>query len=436
MTISSTTRVAGPFTGNGVTTIFPFTFKVFSTADVQVVRLTISTSTETTLTIVTDYNITLNGDQDSNPGGNIVLVTPLLALYTLTATSDIANLQPTDLTNQGGFYPEVITDSFDRATIQIQQMSDNLTRSLKAPVSDDLTTIDMTIPVVADRINKLLAFDGTGVPTTVAQSPSSISGNTTIVGTLGVTGATTLQTTLGVTGNTTVGGTLGVTGQITGNVTGNVTGNTSGSSGSCTGNSLTATTAGTVTTAAQPAITSVGTLTSLAVTGSLTIDSTTMFVDSAANRVGIGTTSPSYTLDVNGSFSSNNILFFCIPTGGETAASTQLAMTEQYDPYNVVSSGIFTAVTAGVYFFSYSVSVIPTILANTFQGSCAFNSNATITAFSACGAGGNTNNLGNLSGSIIVSLGIGDFVSVRTYTTMTNTTVRAGYGSFIGYMLQ
>jgi len=162
MTISSTTRIAGPFTGNGVTTTFPFTYKVFSTADVQVIRLTISTGLETTLTIVTDYTITLNGDQDSNPGGNIVLVTPLLALYTLTATSDIANLQPTDLTNQGGFYPEVITDALDRATIQIQQLADQTDRAIKIPISDGV--LDMTTPVVADRLGKYLAFDSLGLP--------------------------------------------------------------------------------------------------------------------------------------------------------------------------------------------------------------------------------------------------------------------------------
>ena len=223
MTISSTVRIAGPFTGNGVTTTFPFTYKVFSTADVQVVRLTISTGIETTLTLVTDYNITLNGNQNSNPGGNIVMVTPLLALYTLTATSNIANLQPTDLTNQGGFYPEVITDALDRATIQIQQMSDDVTRSIKAPLSDDLTTMDMTLPVVADRINKILAFSATGMPTAVAQSPSSITGNTSIVGTLDVTGATTLSSTLGVTGATTLAS-VGVTGAATVGTTLGVTG--------------------------------------------------------------------------------------------------------------------------------------------------------------------------------------------------------------------
>jgi len=170
MTISSTVRIAGPFTGNGVTTTFPFTYKVFSTADVQVIRLTISTGTETTLTLVTDYNITLNGDQDSNPGGNIVLVTPLLALYTLTTTSDIANLQPTDLTNQGGFYPEVITDALDRATIQIQQISDIGDRTLKIPISDG--ALNMELPTAASRANSFLAFGATGLPTVVTAGSS------------------------------------------------------------------------------------------------------------------------------------------------------------------------------------------------------------------------------------------------------------------------
>jgi hypothetical protein len=143
---------------------------VFSTADVQVIRLTISTGLETTLTIVTDYTITLNGDQDSNPGGNIVLVAALSALYKLTATSDIANLQPTDLTNQGGFYPEVITDALDRATIQIQQISDIGDRTLKIPISDG--ALNMELPTAASRANSFLAFGATGLPTVVTAGSS------------------------------------------------------------------------------------------------------------------------------------------------------------------------------------------------------------------------------------------------------------------------
>jgi hypothetical protein len=49
---------------------------------------------------------------------------------------------------------------------------------------------------------------------------------------------------------------------------------------------------GTLSTAAQTNVTSVGTLSSLAVSGDLTVDTSTLKVDSANNRVGIGTASP------------------------------------------------------------------------------------------------------------------------------------------------
>jgi hypothetical protein len=55
-----------------------------------------------------------------------------------------------------------------------------------------------------------------------------------------------------------------------------------------------------VTDAAQTNITSVGTLSSLTVSGDATFDTSTLKVDSANNRVGIGTTSPSYLLEVAG----------------------------------------------------------------------------------------------------------------------------------------
>jgi len=62
---------------------------------------------------------------------------------------------------------------------------------------------------------------------------------------------------------------------------------------------LTATTlAGTLSTAAQTNITSVGNLSSLTVSGDLTVDTSTLKVDSSNNRVGIGTSSPSQTLSL------------------------------------------------------------------------------------------------------------------------------------------
>ena len=115
MTISSTVRIAGPYIGSGAATVFPFAFKVFAAAEMQVAKLNTTSNVETILVLNTDYTVQLNGDQNSNPGGTITLPAVLASGYNLTITSDIANLQPTDLTNQGGFYPEVITDALDRA---------------------------------------------------------------------------------------------------------------------------------------------------------------------------------------------------------------------------------------------------------------------------------------------------------------------------------
>ena len=169
MTISSTVRIAGPYIGSGAATVFPFAFKVFAAAEMQVAKLNTTSNVETILTLTTDYTVQLNGDQNGTPGGTITLPAVLASGFNLTITSDIANLQPTDLTNQGGFYPEVITDALDRATIQIQQLDQN-SRAIKIPLSDGV--LDMTTPVVAERASKYLAFDAAGLPVVSAGTGS------------------------------------------------------------------------------------------------------------------------------------------------------------------------------------------------------------------------------------------------------------------------
>lgn len=75
MTINSTTRKTIALVGNGNTHTYPFAFKVFTDADVLVKKLEVSTSIETTLTLGAnnDYIVTLNSDQNGNPGGSITL---------------------------------------------------------------------------------------------------------------------------------------------------------------------------------------------------------------------------------------------------------------------------------------------------------------------------------------------------------------------------
>lgn len=80
MTISATSRVAGPFIGAGSTAVFPFTFAVFAEGDLEVVTLVVATGVIATLALTTDYTVVLNADQDTNPGGSITLTAGNLVL--------------------------------------------------------------------------------------------------------------------------------------------------------------------------------------------------------------------------------------------------------------------------------------------------------------------------------------------------------------------
>jgi hypothetical protein len=183
MTISSEVRTAGPFTGTGAVSTFSFAFKVFQASDLLVVRQLTSTGAQTTLNLTTDYTVSLNVDQDSSPGGNITLVAGALASgNTLVITSDVGNLQPTSLTNQGGFYPEVINDSLDRATIQIQQVAVKSGREVSAPLIDG--SVNMTLPSAANRASKFLYFGASGEPMAAAGTNT---GNNTSPGNLTLT---------------------------------------------------------------------------------------------------------------------------------------------------------------------------------------------------------------------------------------------------------
>lgn len=181
MTISSEVRKAGPFSGNDVTTAFSFSFKVFSTADVLAVSAD-SLGLETDLIEGVDYTVSLNANQNANPGGTVTLTSPLATGYTLVLTSQVQNLQPTDLTNQGGFYPAVINAALDRATIQIQQLSEKVDRSAKLPITrtEDVDALLSDIVVLADNLSSVNTVAGSiGSVNTVAGVSADV---TTVAG--------------------------------------------------------------------------------------------------------------------------------------------------------------------------------------------------------------------------------------------------------------
>jgi len=199
MTISSNSRKAGPFIGNGTAATFPFTFKVFQASDLEVVKLTVATNIETILVLNTDFTASVNEDQNSSPGGTITLSAGALATgYNLVITSDIENLQPTDLTNQGGFYPEVITDALDRATIQIQQLQTSVDRAALLPITSSADAESL----VADIVRLADSADNLDIDAVNIASINSVAGSISNVNTV-ATNISNVNTVAGVSSNVT-----------------------------------------------------------------------------------------------------------------------------------------------------------------------------------------------------------------------------------------
>jgi hypothetical protein len=159
MTAPATTRRAGPFNGNGVTTSFPFTFKVFATSDIAVTRT--SAGIETVLVLGVDYSVTLNADQDTSPGGTItypISGAPLAVGEKLVALGNLPYDQTADLPSGGNYRAIVIENALDRTVMQVQQLAEETGRSLTLPASAASANTELPSPVA----NKVIGWNETG----------------------------------------------------------------------------------------------------------------------------------------------------------------------------------------------------------------------------------------------------------------------------------
>lgn len=155
-------RRVGPYHGNGVTVSFPFDFLVFETSDVLVTIYDTVTFVEGALTLTVDYDVTMNPDQRTNPGGLVTLLVAPTSAKDITLTSHIPATQPMNVSVGGSPNPYRLEVGFDRAVALIQQLIEVTDRALVFSVSDPGIGL---IPSIAARRGKLLGFDqSTGSP--------------------------------------------------------------------------------------------------------------------------------------------------------------------------------------------------------------------------------------------------------------------------------
>lgn len=117
------------YTGNGVTTTFPYTFRILNKADLVVQTLD-TNGNITTLVMDTTYTVTGVG---SYSGGSIILPSPLASGWLITIDRELDVVQETDLRNQGKFFAEVHENAFDYLTMLIQQCFGWARRALLKP---------------------------------------------------------------------------------------------------------------------------------------------------------------------------------------------------------------------------------------------------------------------------------------------------------------
>ncbi|MEL2088085.1 phage tail fiber protein [Klebsiella pneumoniae] len=218
MTVS--TQVSrNEYTGNGATTQYDFTFRILDKSHLLVQTLDTSENI-VTLTLGTDYTVT--GVNRYN-GGKVVLTSALPAGYKISIERSTPVTQEASIRNQGGFFPEIHEDAFDKLTMLVQQAYgwwsglslrkpswlanyydalNNRIRNLRDPsLAQDAATKGYTdsadsnlqqqinvnqsralrvpeaavgmVPAVAGRKNKILAFNSSGDPIAVLPESGS-----------------------------------------------------------------------------------------------------------------------------------------------------------------------------------------------------------------------------------------------------------------------
>lgn len=133
MTVSTETRVAGPYAANGVTTSFSFSFPLQSASDMKVVQNLAGVESE----LVSGFTVNLNADQDDNPGGTVDFSVAPASGRTITLESDMAYNQAVELVKGGDYQPSILNRVFDKLTMLVLQVKRLTDRSLKIPTSSD-----------------------------------------------------------------------------------------------------------------------------------------------------------------------------------------------------------------------------------------------------------------------------------------------------------
>jgi hypothetical protein len=176
MTLSTlTSRTSYPGPGSGP---FAFPFRIQTAGDLLVTKRS-ALGAETTLSNGLDY--TVAGVLSAS--GSVTLTTALVAGETIFIRRAPPLTQTTSIRNQGPYFPATHEDAFDRLTMQMQSLQDQVDRSFRLGETMNPGAFNMTLP--NPDAGKVVTGTGTGFTmSTLDSSAVALPGNGRTVPTL------------------------------------------------------------------------------------------------------------------------------------------------------------------------------------------------------------------------------------------------------------
>lgn len=150
MTVTSATT-RNDYVASSGQTVFPYTFTALADSDIKVLKNGV------TLSLGGDYILSGVGTY----GGNVTLTSGATASDKIAIYLDMPLQRTVNYQNSGDFLALDVNGDFDALWLALQQTTSGIDRTIRQPDAD-AGTINMELPVAADRAQRLLAFDING----------------------------------------------------------------------------------------------------------------------------------------------------------------------------------------------------------------------------------------------------------------------------------
>lgn len=140
--------------GDGTSTGFPFTFKVFSDEDIRVISIADADGAETVVDSA-DYSVSLNTDGE---GGTVTFNTAPAADVDILLKRELDVTQEINIPRSSNIPEQSLENGYDKAIMLIQDIFERLSRAILLTEGTTLENLQIPSPVA----NKALKWDATG----------------------------------------------------------------------------------------------------------------------------------------------------------------------------------------------------------------------------------------------------------------------------------